>query len=78
MTTQQEPIKVEEQSPYLSPQNEQTGVPFAVQFAYEALIGPAQMKYPNVGVSRAIAEYKMVGEILKTDLAVELGEGVDA
>lgn len=27
---------------------------------------------------RAIAEYKMVGEILKTDLAAEMGEGVDA
>lgn len=75
---QQEPIKVEEQSPYLSPRNEQTGVPFAVPFAYEAPIDPVQMKYLNVGVARAIAEYKMVGEILKTDLAAEMGEGVDA
>lgn len=75
---QQEPIKVEEQSPYHSPMNEQTGVPFAVQFAYEEPIDPVQMKYLNVGVARAIAEYKMVGEILKTDLAAEMGEGVDA
>lgn len=76
--TSQEPIKVEEQSPYLSPQNEQTGVPFAVPFAYEAPIDHVQMKYLNMGVARAIAEYKMVGEILKTDLAAEMGEGVDA
>lgn len=75
---QQEPIKVEEQSPYHSPMNERTGVPFAVPFAYEAPIDPVQMKYLNVGVARAIAEYKMVGEILKTDLAAEMGEGVDA
>lgn len=67
--TPQEPIKVEDQSPYRSPMNEQTGVPFAIPFAYEAPIDPVQLKYLNVGVARAIAEYKMVGEILKTDLA---------
>ena len=49
--TPQEPNKVEEQSPYLIPQNEQTGVPFAVPFAYEAPIDPVQMKYLNVGVT---------------------------
>ena len=75
---QQEPIKVEEQSKYYSPMNEQTGVPFAVPFAHEEPIDPVQLKYLNVGVARAIAEYKMVGEILKTDLAAEMGEGVDA
>lgn len=76
--TPQEPIKVEEQSQYYSPMNEQTGVPFAIPFAYEAPIDPVQLKYLNVGVARAISEYKMVGEILKTDLAAEMGEGVDA
>lgn len=76
--SQQELIKVEEQSSYLSPRNEQTGVPFSVPFAYEEPIDPVQMKYLNVGVARAIAEYKMVGEALKTDLAAEMGEGVDA
>lgn len=74
----QEPIKVEEQSPYYSPMNERTGAPFAVPFAYEAPIDPVQMKYLNVGGAQAIAECKMVGEILKTDLAAEMGEGVDA
>lgn len=74
----QEPINVENQSPYNSPMNEQTGVPFAIPFAHEEPIDPVQMKYLNVGVARAIAEYKMVGEILKTDLAAEMGEGVDA
>lgn len=58
--------------------NERTGAPFAVTFANEAPIDPVQMKYLNVGVARAIAEYKMVGVILKTDLAAEMGEGVDA
>lgn len=75
---QQELIKVEEQSPYLSPRNEQTGVPYAVPFVYEEPIDPVQMKYLNVGVARAIAEYRMVGESLKTDLATEMGEGIDA
>lgn len=71
---QQELIKIEEQSSYLSPRNEQTGVPFAD----EAPIDPVQMKYLNVGLARAIAEYKMVGEALKADLAAEMGEGIDA
>lgn len=75
---QQEPIKVEEQSPYLSPRNEQTGVPYAVPFAHEEPIDPVLMKYLNAGVARAIAEYKMVGEALKADLAAEMGEGIDA
>lgn len=73
----QEPIKVEEQSPYYSPMNERTGVPFAVPFAYEAPIDPVQTKYLNVGVARAIAEYKMVGESIKAALAAEMGEGFD-
>lgn len=77
-TPQQELIKVEEQSSYLSPRNEQTGVPYAVPFAYEEPIEPVQMKYLNVGVARAIAEYKMVGEELKAALAAEMGEGIDA
>lgn len=76
-TPPQEPIKVEEQNQYYSPMNEQVGVPFAVPFANEEPIGPVQMKYLNVGVARAIAEYKMVGEILKTDLAAAMGGGVD-
>lgn len=76
--TSQEPIKVEEQSPYLSPMDEQTGVPYAVQFAYEERIDPVQMKYLNVGVARATAEYKMIGEALKADLVAEMGEGIDA
>lgn len=75
---QQEPIKVEEQTPYLSPMNERAGVQYAVPFADEEPIDPVQMKYLNIGVARAIAEYKMVGEVLKADLAAEMGEGIDA
>ena len=77
-TPKQELIKVEEQSQYLSPRNEQNGVPYAVPFAYEEPIDPVQEKYLNVGVARAVAEYKMVGEALKADLAAEMGEGIDA
>lgn len=75
---QQEPIKVEEQSPYFSPMDERKGVMFAVPFANEEPIDQVQMKYLNIGVARAIAEYKMVGEALKSDLAAEMGEGIDA
>lgn len=75
---QQELIKVEEQSTYLHPWNDQTGTPYAVPFAYEEQIDPVQMKYLNVGVARAIAEYQMVGESFKADLAAEMGEGIDA
>lgn len=77
-TPKQELIKVEEQSSYLSPMNDQTGVPFAAPFAYEEPIDPVQMKNLNVGAARAIAEYKMVGESLKAELAAEMGEGIDA
>lgn len=77
-TPPQEPIKVEEQGQYLSPMNERVGAPYAVPFANEEPIDPVQMKYLNVGVARAIAEYKMVGEALKAALAAEMGEGVDA
>lgn len=49
-------------------------MPYAVPFAHEEPIDPVQMKYLNVGVARAIAEYKMVGEVLKAVLAAETGK----
>lgn len=72
-------IKVETQSPYLDPVSEQTGVPYALpETEGEMKISNFHLKYLNTGVARAVAEYKMVGEVLKAELAVEMGGGVDA
>lgn len=72
-------IKVETQSPYLDPVSEQTGVPYALpETEGEMQVRNFHLKYLNAGVARAVAEYKMVGEALKTELAAEMGEGVDA
>lgn len=72
-------IKVESESEYLSPTSEQTGVPYAIPEAEgELTVRNFHLKYLNAGVSRAVVEYKMVGEALKAELAAEMGEGVDA
>lgn len=72
-------IKVEAQSPYLDPVSEQTGVPYALpETEGEMPVRNFHLKYLNAGVARAVAEYKMVGEALKAELATEMGAGVDA
>lgn len=72
-------IKVETQSPYLDPVSEQTGIPYALpETEGEMWVQNFHLKYLNVGVARAVAEYKMVGEALKAELAAEMGEGVSA
>lgn len=72
-------IKVEAQSPYLNPVSEQTGVPYAIpETEGELTVQNFHLKYLNAGVARAVAEYKMVGEALKAELAAEMGGGVDA
>lgn len=72
-------IKVETQSSYLDPVSEQTGVPYALpETEGEMKVRNFHLKYLNTGVARAVAEYKMVGESLKAELAAEMGEGVDA
>ena len=72
-------IKVETQSPYLDPVSEQTGVPYALpETEGEMRVLNFHLKYLNAGVARAVAEYKMVGEVMKAELAAEMGEGVNA
>ena len=71
-----DPIK---ESDYLDPMSQQAGLPFEAPKAEEEQpIGEWEAKYLNQGVVRAILEYKMVGEPLKTELAAEMGEGFDA
>ena len=53
-------------------------LPFAAPKAEEEPVLDRDLKYLNMGVARAIVEYQMVGEALRTELAAEMGEGVDA
>lgn len=71
-----DPIK---ESDYLDPMSQQAGLPFEPPKAGEEQpIGDWEAKYLHNGVVRAILEYKMVGEPLKTELAAEMGDGFDA
>ena len=71
-----DPIK---ESEYLDPMSQQSGLPFeAPKVEEEQPIGDWEAKYLHNGVVRAILEYKMVGESLKTELAAEMGAGFDA
>lgn len=77
---QPEPQKIAPaaQSDYLDPMSDKTGLPFESPKVEEEPIGGWEVKYLNQGVARAIVEYKMVGEVLKLDLATEMGAGIDA
>lgn len=76
-TTVLQTIKVETESEFIDPMSKQGGVPYAFPFNYDQPIESWELKYLNAGVARAIAEYKMVGESLKTELAAKMGAGVD-
>nr|DAR60772.1 MAG TPA: TRAF PROTEIN, TRAO PROTEIN, TRAN ADHESION, BACTERIAL SECRETION.5A [Caudoviricetes sp.] len=71
-------INVESESEYLDPMSDATGTPFEAPKAEEEPVPEYLLKFLNMGVARAVVEYKMVGEALKFDLATEMGEGVDA
>lgn len=72
-------IKVEEHREHLDPQSNQGGIPFEPPKAEEEVaIEDWQLKFLNMGVARAVVEYKMVGEALKAELAAQMGEGFDA
>ena len=71
-------INVQSESEYLDPMSDSTGVPFEAPKSEEEPVPEYLMKFLNMGVARAVVEYKMVGEALKFDLATEMGEGVDA
>lgn len=70
------PIK---ESEYLDPMSNSVGTPFEAPKAPEEEPVPEwQLKFLNMGVARAVIEYRMVGEALKAELAPEMGAGVDA
>lgn len=71
-------IKVEDHDEHIDPRSNIGGLPFEVPKADEAPIEDWQAKFLNSGVARAVMEYKMVGEALKAELAVEMGAGADA
>ena len=54
------------------------GTPFEAPVVDEAPVSGDEEKYLNLGVARAVMEYRMVGESLKQGLAAEMGAGVDA
>lgn len=71
-------IDVLKESEHLDPMSDMTGTPFEAPKAEEEPVPDHILKFLNMGVARAVVEYKMVGEALKFDLATEMGEGVDA
>jgi lipoprotein len=71
-------IDVQKESDHLDPMSGTSGVPFEVPRAEEEPVPEYLLKFLNMGVARAVVEYKMVGETLKFDLAAEMGQGVDA
>ena len=62
----------------LDPMSNSVGTQFEAPKAEEEPVPEWQLKFLNMGVVRAILEYKMVGESLKVELAAEMGEGVSA
>lgn len=70
-------IDVMKESDYLDPVSDQSGTPFEAPKAEEAEVPAWQLKFLNLGVARAVAEYRMIGESLKLELATEMGAGVD-
>lgn len=75
---EQPKIDVMKESDYLDPMSDATGTPFEAPKAEEEPVPAWQLKFLNMGVARAVAEYRMTGESLKLELATEMGAGVDA
>lgn len=71
-------INVQNESEYLDPMSDTTGVPFEAPKAEEEPVPEYLLKFLNMGVARTVVEYRMVGESLKLELAAEMGHGVDA
>lgn len=75
---EQPKIDVAAPSGYLDPMSDTSGTPFKTPAADEAPVSEGDLKFLNLGVARAVAEYRMVGESLKWALAGAMGQGVDA
>lgn len=71
-------IDVMKESEYLDPMSDATGTPFEAPEAKEEPVPTWVQKFLNLGVVRAVTEYRMIGESLKLELAAEMGAGVDA
>lgn len=69
---------VMKESGYLDPMSDTTGTPFKAPEAGEEPVAEWQQKFLNLGVARAVVEYRMIGESLKLELAAEMVHGVDA
>lgn len=75
---QQPKIDVMKEHDQLDPMSNSVGTPFEAPKVEEEPVPEWQLKYLNMGVARAVIEYRMVGEALKAELAPEMGDGVDA
>lgn len=71
-------IDVMKESEFLDPMSDQSGTPFEAPKAEEEPVPEWKLKFLNLGVARAVAEYRMIGEGLRQELAAEMGAGVDA
>lgn len=76
--TESPKIDVMKESDYLDPMSDATGTPFKAPQVEGESVPEWQLKFLNLGVARTVAEYRMIGESLKTELAAEMGAGVDA
>lgn len=75
---EQPKIDVAVMTDHLAPLSAVGGTPFEAPVVDEAPVSGDEEKYLNLGVARAVMEYRMVGESLKQGLAAEMGAGVDA
>ena len=75
---EQPKIDVAVMTDHLDPLSAVGGTPFEAPVIDEAPVSGDEEKYLNLGVARAVMEYRMVGESLKQGLAAEMGAGVDA
>ena len=75
---EQPKVDAMKESEYLDPMSDTTGTPFEAPKAEEEPVPEWQQKFLNMGIARAVIEYRMVGESLKLELAAEMGHGVDA
>jgi hypothetical protein len=75
---EQPKIDVAVTTEHLDPLSTVGGAPFGAPTTDEAPVSGDELKYLNLGVARAVMEYRMVGESLKWGLAGAMGNGVDA
>lgn len=75
---EQPKIDVAAPSDFLDPMSNTGGTPFEAPAADETPVSEGDLKFLNIGVARAVMEYRMVGESLKWGLAGSMGQGVDA